>query len=164
MQRRIRHSLLLLVLSTLFISVQLRAQSYSIAELRDENTTAKWPFLLYRAAPSYSGLRMFLMTYNLAAVSSLLDAGSLVGQLSDLNTRTETIVPLSLGKAVTCTVYSMPMYFPYKYPYPVCGGKPPFWVEFFIEAPVTLGPWRDLAIGQDPDFLWLVEETENVEE
>jgi|WetSurMetagenome_2_1015567.scaffolds.fasta_scaffold646652_1 hypothetical protein len=158
MRRRIRYSLLLLVLLAPIIPAQLQAQNYSILNLSDEETSAKRPFSIYRAAPSFSGLRMFIMTSNPAAVSAMLDAGSFAGQLSDLNILAQSIVPLSFGRAVTCSANAMPIYLPFKYPFPACGNRPPLFIEYFLEAPVKLGLGRDLAIGQDPDFLWLVEE------
>jgi hypothetical protein len=158
MRIRIRISLLVLVLVAPLVSTQLRAQSYSIAEMSDENTTATRPFSISRVAPISGGLRLFLNTSNPNAVSNLLDAGSLMGQLSDHNVPVETGVLLVLGKAVTCTAYAMPIYTGYKDWFPYCGSKPPFRVEYFLRATVTLGPGRDLAIGQDPNFLWLIEE------
>jgi hypothetical protein len=157
MQIRIRQSLLLLVLIMPLISTQLRAQSYAIAEMSDEYTTATRPFSISRVASFSGGLRLFV-TLHSEAVPSLLEDGTLIGQLSDHNTLTVAFVPLALGKTVTCTMYSLPIYTFYKDTFPYCGPRLPYRVEIFIRATVTLGPGRDLAIGQDPDFMWLIEE------
>jgi hypothetical protein len=31
-------------------------------------------------------------------------------------------------------------------------------IEYFFDVAAVLGPGRDLALGEDPDFLWLIEE------
>ena len=158
MQIRIRHSLLLLVLMAPFISTQLNAQSYAIAEMSDEATAAVRPFSISRVVPIIGGLRLFIITSDPDAVSRLVNSGSLLGQLSDHNILTVAPVSISLRKAVTCSPYAMPFYLAYEDQFPYCGYNPPVRIEYFIRAITTLGPGRDLAIGQDPDFLWLIEE------
>jgi hypothetical protein len=77
--------------------------------------------------------------------------------LSDHRTQSATNHSISFGKAVWCYPGGAPIYLGYADPLPGCDGNPPARIEYFFEVPVTLGPERDLAIGQDPDFLWLIE-------
>ena len=53
---------------------------------------------------------------------------------------------------------SQPVYMAFRDPLPSCSDKPPVRIDYFFEVSALLGPGRDLAIGQDPDFLWLIEE------
>jgi hypothetical protein len=131
---------------------------YIIEELRDENATAPSPFSITRVVPFENGLLLFLRTDNPEAVAVLLDAGALEAQLSDHQSETASTVSLSLGVAVSCGPGDTPVYQRYSSRISICGGAPPANIEYFFEVAVTLGPGRDLAIGQDPDFLWLIEE------
>jgi hypothetical protein len=148
-------ALLLFLVATL---VHLTDVNYVIDELRDENSYALPPFSINRVIPSDGGLRLFIRTNSPDAVAALLAAGALEAQLSDHKSETVKPVSLSLGKAVWCSDDGNPSFLPYRAALPLCGGKPPTRIEYFFEVPVTLGPGRDLAIGQDPDFLWLIEE------
>ncbi len=104
------------------------------------------------------GLRLFITTDNPDGVAGLLAASALLAQLSDHQAETETNLPLSFSKAVWCRDDSQPVYLAFRDPLPSCNDKPPARIEYFFEVPAALGPGRDLAIGQDPDFLWLIEE------
>jgi hypothetical protein len=137
---------------------QTTSGDYVIKELRDENATASPPFSISRVAPFGGRLRLFIRTDNPEAVAALLDAGALEAQLSDHQSETASTVSLSLGVAVSCVTGDAPVYQGYSGTMPACGGEPPANIEYYFEVAVTLGPGRDLAIGQDPDFLWLVEE------
>ena len=148
----------LLVLISLQISQNVLAQSYAIQEMGDQNTRAVCPFSISRVMPFDGGLRLFISTNSVDAVANLLASGALKGQLSDHQTETEAPVSLALGKAIWCTVESDPVYLDYSDPLPGCGGQAPAAIEYFIQTAVALGLGRDLAIGEDPDFLWLVEE------
>jgi hypothetical protein len=150
--------LFLLVFMTLQVSLQLRAQDYAIEEMSDEETTAVRPFSISRVVPFDSGLRLFLSTNDPDAIASLLAAGAFQAQLSDHQAETDTALLLSLGKAVWCTEAGEPVYLAYSEPLPSCDGNPPVRIECFFEVSAALGPGRDLAIGLDPDFLWLIEE------
>ena len=110
-----------------------------------------------RAEPSAGGLRLFLDTSRPDVVAGLLASGALEAQLSDHRIESATNHPISLGKAVWCYPDGAPIYLGYADPLPGCDGNPPVRIEYFFEVPVTLGPDRDVAIGQDPDFLWLIE-------
>jgi len=85
-------------------------------------------------------------------------AGSLQAQLSNNQADTETILPLSFGKAVWCEFPGSPAYLAYGDPLPSCNGNSPERIEYFFEVAAVLGPGLDLAIGKDPEFLWLIEE------
>ncbi len=134
------------------------AQGYSIEELSSEGTAAVRPFSIGEVAAVDGGLRLFINTYDPEVVAGLLGAGTLQGQLSDHEAETEASVQLSLGEAVWCTSDGEAVFQSYGDPLPVCNGNPPVRIEYFIDASAVLGPGRDLALGQDPDFLWLIEE------
>jgi hypothetical protein len=146
--------LTLLVLSAPLVS----AEDYNIAELRDENSNNPPPFSIARVEEYSGGLRLLLTTGIPDGIAALLTSGAFEAQLSDHSNETTSPVTLSLGKAVWCTEDSAPVYLGYGEVLPACGGQLPVRVEYFLNAAVTLGPDRDLAIGQDPEFLWLVEE------
>ncbi len=131
---------------------------YSILFMQSEDSTASPTFSIVRVVPFGGGLRLFLETDRPAAVAGLLAEGALEAQMSDHQTENVESVSLSLGKAVRCTEGATPVYLDYLAPLPSCDGKPPAIVEYFFTAPVTLGPGRDLAIVQEPDFMWLIEE------
>jgi hypothetical protein len=137
---------------------RISAEGYNVEELRDENSTSSPLFSIARVAPYSGGLRLFLSTPTPDVVALLLTSGALAAQFSDHAAETESPVTLSLGKAVWCTEESEPLYLGYAEPIPACGGQPPAKIEYYFEASITLGTNRDLAIGQDPDFLWLIEE------
>ncbi|MBN1568526.1 MAG: hypothetical protein JXA73_11825 [Acidobacteria bacterium] len=151
---RVCTSILLLILATPL----LKAQDYAIMNLTDENAVAAMPFSISRVIPFDRGLGLFLNTNNPNAVSDLLGAGKLQAQLSDNQSGTEKLVPLSLGKAVWCPDSDTPVYLSLNAPLPDRGGKNPARIEYFLEAAVSLGPELDLAIGNDPDFILLIEE------
>jgi len=151
---RVCISILLMIL----VTPLLKAQDYAIMNLTDENAVADMPFSISRVVPFYQGLRLFLSTNNPDAVSDLLSAGKLQAQLSDNQAGTEKLVPLSLGRAVWCPDSDTPVHLLFNAPLPDCGGNPPAQIQYFLEVAVSLGPELDLAIGNDPDFLWLIEE------
>ena len=140
------------------IPQEIRAQDFAIEEMSDEETIAVKPFSISRVLPFNGGLRVFITTDNPDAVAALLTSGALQAQLSDHNSESEAIVSLSLGKAVQCSDTVDPVYMVYGDPLPSCDGNPPAHIEYFFEVAAALGPGRDLAIGQDPEFLWLIEE------
>jgi hypothetical protein len=158
MRIRIKESFLFLALVTPQVSLELNAQDYSIEEMRDEETIAAPPFTISRVLPFDGGLRLFLSTNNPDAVSELLSAGALQAQISDHEAETETAVPLLLRKAVWCDDTVEPVYLSYGDPLPGCNDNPPARIEYLFEVAAVLDPGRDLAIGQNPDFLWLIEE------
>jgi hypothetical protein len=147
-------SILLLIL----VTPLLRAQDYVIEALKDENAVAAMPFSISRVVPFDRGLRLFINTDNPGAVSDLLRAGKLQAQLSDNQAGTEKLVPLSLGKAVWCPDSDTSVYLSFNDPLPNCDGNTPTRIEDFLEVSVSLGPGLDLAIGNDPDYLWLIGE------
>ena len=149
---------LLLVLIAPQVSQSLWAQGYAVEELSAEETTAIRPFSITQVVPTDSGLRLFLSTDNPAAITDLLASGTLLTQLSDNVAGTETPVPISFGEAVWCTADGDPVYLAYQDALPSCGGQPPAMIEYFFDVAAVLGPGSDLALGEDPDFLWLIEE------
>ena len=143
----------------LLATAPIRAADYVVEEMREEGAP-NLPFSIARVELFPGGLRLFLSTNDIVAVASLVSSGALQGQLSDNVAEIETIVPLSLGKAVWCTQDGTPVYLGYEDSLSACSdtGQPPERVEYFLVAPVSLGPGRDLALGKDPDYLWLIEE------
>ena len=135
------------------------AGDYTIEELVDENATTSPPFSISHVVPFPDGLRFFLTTDSPDAVADLLTDGALQAELSDHESETSTAVSLSLGEAIWCSQDGDPAYVVYVDPLVLCGA-PPARIEYYLEVVAALGPGRDLAIGQDPDFLWLIEETE----
>ena len=152
--------LALILLFVILISPvhRVSADGYNVEELRDENSTGSPPFSIARVTPYPGGLRLFLSIPSPDAVVLLLTSGALQSQLSDHAAETESPVTLSLGKAVSCSENADPIYLGYAEPIPACSGLPPAKIEYYFDAGVTLGTNRDLAIGQDPDFLWPIEE------
>ena len=148
-------SLLLIIGSPLLLG----AGDYTIEELVDENATTSPPFSISHVVPFPDGLRFFLTTDSPDAVADLLTDGALQAELSDHETETATAVSLSLGEAIWCSQDGDPAYVVYIDPLVLCGA-PPAKIEYYLEVVAALGPGRDLAIGQDPDFLWLIEEAE----
>lgn len=151
--------LLSVFLVFLLSTAPIRAADYAIEEMIEENSPAP-PFSIARVETFSDGLRLFLSSADIAAIAGLFASGALQGQLSDNQAGIETTVTLSLGKAVWCTQDGGPVYLGYAEALPACSdsGQPPQRVEYFLIAPVTLGAGRDLAIGKDPDYLWLIEE------
>ncbi len=150
-----------LLLAALILLAPAFAQdrTYAIEELRDEDSKEPSPFSITRVVALTSGLRLFFSTSNIEQVRNLLDSGSLEAQLSDNEAGIATSPSISLGKAVWCNQVNEPVYLAYSDPLPACAGRPPVCIEYYFEVPASLGPGRDLAIGQDPDYLWLVEES-----
>ena len=135
------------------------AGDYTIEELVDENATTSPPFSINSVVPVDGGdLRLFLTTDSPDAVADLLADGALQAEVSDHESDTATSVSVFFGEAVWCTEEDIPVYRAYRDPIPPCGDASPARIEYFFELAVTLGPGIDLAIGQDPDFLWLIEE------
>lgn len=124
--------------------------NHIIEELRDEAATSSRPFSITRVEQLSGILRLFINTDG-SAVANLLRSGRLAAQLSEGDS--EKTVSLSLGKAVRCAGGTM--YLGYYEQLPECNIES---IEYFLSAPVVLRSGRDLAIGLDPDFLWLIEE------
>jgi hypothetical protein len=141
-----------------FLAQPVRAQNYTIEESSAEEATTPRPFSITRVEPADNGLRVFLNTDNPGAVADLLSSGVLKAQLSDNQLGTETAVPIAFGKAVRCTSDADPVYLGYPDPLPDCAGQPPATIEYFFSIAAILGTNRDLAIGDDPDYLWLIAE------
>ena len=135
------------------------AGDYTIEELVDENATTSPPFSISHVVPFPDGLRFFLTTDSPGAVADLLADGALQAELSDHETETATAVSLSLGEAIWCSQDGDPVYVVNVDPLVLCGA-PPARSEYYLEVVAALGPGLDHAIGQDPDFLWLIEEAE----
>lgn len=151
--------LLPIVALIMLIPTLAKGGTYAVEELRDENSKGPSPFSITRVEALTGGLRIFLSTPDIGQVRKLLDSGALEVQLSDHEAETTSNPSISLGKAVWCSQDSEPIYLAYADPLPACEGQLPARMEYYFEVAATLGSGRDLAIGQDPDFLWLIEES-----
>lgn len=147
-------SILLLIL----VSPLLRAQDYVIEALKEESAASAMPFSISRVVPFNRGLKLFINTDNPVTVSNLLRAGKLQAQLSDNQAETEELIPLSLRKAVWCPDSDAPVFISFSDPLPNCAENAPTRIEYFLEVSASLRPGLDLAIGNDPDYLWVIEE------
>lgn len=148
----------LLSLIAFHVPLELKAQGYVIEEISEEGVATSKPFSISRAVPFDGGLRLFLGAGDPEAIAELLNGGSLEAEVSDHEAENSTTVPLSLGKAVWFSADANPIYLAFRDPLPLRFGYPPERIEYFLEAPVALGPEQDLTIGKDPDFLWIIEE------
>ena len=137
-----------LIIASLAVSAH-GAGDYIVEELRELSKSK--PFSITQVEPIPGGLRLFIQSSDIDAIPKLLRNGSLAAQLSDGDS--ETIVPLSLGKRVRCDGETF--HIGYSDPLPDCVVEQ---IRYFLKTPVVLGPGRDLAIGLDPDCLWLIEE------
>jgi hypothetical protein len=154
-----KQMLSMLVALILLVPAFAQDRTYVIEELRGEDSKEPSPFSITRVVPLTGGLRIFLSTPDIEQVRRLLDSGALETQLSDHEAETTSNPSISLGKAVWCSQDSEPIYLAYADPLPACEGQLPARMEYYFEVNATLGSGRDLAIGQDPDFLWLIEES-----
>ena len=154
-----RLAFLFLLLLTAGSPLLFGAGDYTIEELVDENATTSPPFSISHVVPFPDGLRFFLTTDSPGAVADLLTDGALQAELSDHESETSTAVSLSLGEAIWCSQDGDPAYVVNVDPLVLCGALPAR-IEYYLEVVAALGPGRDLAIGQNPDFLWLIEEAE----
>ena len=144
-----RTILLLSIVVTLAVSAH--AKNYTVEEFQSE-TAGKKPFSITRIEQKPGELLLWIESGNIAGVSKLVSDGSLAAQLSE--GETAVTVPLSLFKAVVCK--DIGTFHPgYSELLPVCEIEQ---VRYYLRTPVTLGHGRDLAIGLEPDFLWLIEE------
>ena len=145
-----RTLLLLTLLVMLAVANAHGADNYAVEELKSE-TAGTHPFSITQIEQQRGELRMFIQSGNIAQIQRLISDGTLSAQFSgDENAMT---VPLSLSKAVTCdtgTTYHLG----YSAPLPDCVISR---TRYYLRTPVTLGQGGDLAIGIDPDFIWIIE-------
>jgi hypothetical protein len=143
-------SLLFLILVVMPAAVN--AAEYNIEELQSETATVAKPFSITQVEQQRGELRLFIQAGNIAQIQRLISSGTLAAQFSE--GENAMTVPLSLSKAVTCdtgTTYHLG----YSAPMPDCTISQ---IRYYLRTPVTLGQGRDLAIGIDPDFIWIIEQ------
>ena len=127
------------------------ADNYTIEELTSEAATGTKPFSITQIEGQRGELRLFIQTGNIAQIQRLITDGTLSAQFSD--GENAMTVPLSLSKAVTCddgTIHHLG----YSAPLPNCAVSQ---TRYYLRAPVTLGLGRGIAVGLDPDFIWVIE-------
>jgi len=152
----------LLSILTIMLAVALSASGYArtVGNYNERNLTEdggnpkKMPFSITRIEQQSGQLRLWIQAGNdgINNVANLVNNGKLDAQLSDgENGKT---VSLSLRKAVTCKKTGT---YQLEYSDASPKGCTVEKTEYYLNTPVTLVKNRDLAIGFDPDFLWLVE-------
>ena len=141
---------ILLLTLTVTLAVNAHASSYTVEELSD-SPKAK-PFSITSVESHPGELRLFIQSGNYAHIQELIRNGSLTAQLSE--GEDAVTVPLSFFKAVVCKDLGT-FHLGYSEQLPDCKIEQ---LRYYLRAPVTLGHGRDLSIGLDPDFLWLIEE------
>ena len=155
-----KKTLILLSAFCLLATIAPRGDDFYTTELRSEEATRPAPFSLPRVVAFEGGLRLFIATSDIKGVINLYESEVLESQLSQHSGEDGTASPvsLSLRKAIWCTEGGEPVYIDYRDPSFPCGETTvPARVEYLFGAPVSLGPEDDLAIGLEPDFLWIVE-------
>lgn len=153
------HTVIALFALRLLAPTALPADDFLTTELTSEEASGSLPFSLSGVEAFRGGLRLFIAAPDVTSTIHLYETGVLEAQLSRHNGDDGTASPVSLAllKAVWCSG-NAPLYLGYQDPPPGCGGSTsPIRVEYLFEVPVLLGPEDDLAIGLDPDFLWIVE-------
>ena len=141
---------ILLLTLTVTLAVNAYASGYAVEELSD--SPKEKPFSITSVESRPGELWLFIQSGNYAQIQGLIRNGSLTAQLSE--GENAITVPLSLFKAVVCKDFGT-FHLGYSELLPVCEIAQ---LRYYLRTPVTLGHGRDLAIGLDPDFLWLIEE------
>ena len=155
---------LLLLTFAAFLAVSAYARTvggYNVEEMSEDEKPM--PFYIGQVEQKSGELRVFPReAWNHAdysEIARLINNGKLEASLSDSEGSKD--VPLSMRKIVTCKDsygnYISPYYLGYSEPVPdACEVVEQ--IRHYISVPVTLGKERDLAIGIDPEFMWLIEE------
>ena len=141
---------ILLFLTLVVLPAAVNAAEYNIEELQSDTAGIK-PFSITEVEQQRGELRLFTESGNIAQIQRLITNGSLSAQFSEGDDA--LTVPLSLSKAVTCddgTTHHLG----YSSQMPNCEIRH---TRYYLRTPVTLRHGRDLAIGLDPDFIWLIE-------
>ena len=141
---------ILLFTLTLTLAVNAHASGYAVEELSD--SPKEKPFSITSVESRPGELHLFIQSGNYAHIQRLIRDGSLTAQLSE--GEDAVTVPLSFFKAVVCKDLGT-FHLGYSEPLPDCKIAQ---VRHYLRTPVNLGHGRDLSIGLDPDFLWLIEE------
>ena len=129
--------------------------NYNVEELISEDgDSAKKPFTITDIEQRRGELRVWIQPQygGIAGIARLVSNGSLEAQVSD--SAGSDAVPLMLQKAVVCKEGET-YYLGYSETDPDCEIER---TRYYLRTPVTIGQDRDLGIGLDPDFLWLIEE------
>jgi len=143
--------ILLLIITTLtpvVITLQ-SAENFNIEEISENQKPM--PFSITRVEQQTGEIRLWIESSKIAEVSKLLRGGVLQAQSS--KGESSITVPLSLWKAVDCKNRGT-FHLGYSEPLPNYKIER---IRYYFRVPVTLGQGRELAIGIDPDFLWLIE-------
>ena len=128
---------------------------YNVEELTGEGAdSAKKPFTITEIEQRNGELRLWIQPQygGIASIARMVSSGLLEAQVSD--SEGSDVVLLSLQKAVVCKDDGT-YHLRYSEPDPDCLIER---TNYYLRAPVTLRKDRDLGIGLDPDFLWLIEE------
>jgi len=134
---------------------------YNVEELTSEDgDSGKIPFTITGIDQQRGEAIIWIQALygGIAGVAGHIKAGNLQAQISDSEGGME--VALSLNREVTCTddlgkdagTYRLG----YSSPLPSACAKVTS-TRYYLLAPVVFGQGRDLGIGLEPDYLWLIE-------
>ena len=146
--------LCMIIAASLVTSVYARdVGRYNIEELTDEEGDPnKKPFTITNIDQQPGQLRIWIRAQYGGISGVARQMSRLEAQVSDAESAES--VTLTLNKAVDCKDYGT-VYLGYSAAVPayceVVGTR------YYLLAPVTLKQGRDLGIGIDPDYLWLIE-------
>ena len=125
---------------------------YSVEELTGAEGDRK-PFTITGIDQQPGQLRIWIQAQYGGISGVARQMSRLEAQVSDAESAES--VTLTLNKAVDCKNYST-VYLGYSAAVPAyCEIA---WTRYYLLAPVTLKQGRDLGIGIDPDYLWLIEQ------
>ena len=134
---------------------------YNVEELTsEEGDSGKKPFTITGIEQQRGETVIWIRALygGIAGVAKKVSAGELQAQISDDEGGTD--VTLSLNREVTCTDASGSYAGTYRLGYSTqlpaaCATVTS--TRYYLLAPVVFGLGRDLGIGLEPDYLWLIE-------
>ena len=154
--------LLIMTLAISLTAVQARDVGiYNVEELTsEEGDYAKMPFTITGIEQERGETIIWIRALygGIAGVARQVSAGNLKAQISDSEGGAD--VTLSLNSEVTCKDVSGNYAGTYRLGYSTqlpaaCATVDS--TRYYLLAPVVFGHGRDLGIGLDPDYLWLIE-------
>jgi hypothetical protein len=143
------------VLFFLLANGQVLLSAYSVLELHEEGVSPL--FSVSTVEDAAGSLKIFISTSNPAAVAEAIAAGVLEAQLSTHSADgSGTVEPVSFSFMKMLQCQNAWITLPYSEPDPQ--GCVAAETRFFFLVPIgPLGLGQDLALGLDPDSLWLIE-------
>jgi len=166
-QRRIIMNTMKMFVLTLAIAITLSGSAradeeytvgnYNIAQMTEEGITKKPPMFIDDVKQLRGELRLYLLESktDLKEVNNLISSGALEAQMSYNESGKTVQAALSLYKTVTCKKSGT---YQLKYAETSPNGCTVEKTQYYLRVPITLGKDRDLSIGIEPDYIWLIEE------